>query len=176
MDEDDEDEVNVSKELLQLMLNKCIDSWFGWHTATTSAMAQRTKNEEATAQKFASMDFVENFYDVELLKWGKAENVGVSPDGIAWIKVPGEDHMGLEKQLYCAETKTRVSNNTISNAEKSRETIKEKSLHGDGKVAVCKYDDDVFKKCVPSVNRKQVIHQAVVAGMSWGVFITAKVE
>jgi len=172
----DEDEVHISDELKQLMLNKCIHSWFGRHQATTSAMAQGTKNEDPTAQKFASMDFVKNFYDVGLLKWDKAENVGVSPDGVAWVKIPGEAHTGLEKQLACVEIKTRVSANTIMKAENAREAVRESSVHGDGKVAVCKYDDVVFKKCVPSANRKQVIHQAVVAGMRWGVFITAKVE
>ena len=40
----------------------------------------------------------------------------------------------------------------------------------------CDFGDPVFRKCVPSCNRKQVLHQATVTGLSWGVFITAKVE
>ena len=40
----------------------------------------------------------------------------------------------------------------------------------------CEYDHEIFKKCVPSQNRKQFIQQSTVTGLSWGVFITAKVE
>ena len=40
----------------------------------------------------------------------------------------------------------------------------------------CEFGDPVFRKCVPSCNRNQVLHQATVSGLTWGVFITAKVE
>ena len=157
-------------------MDKCLHSWFGRHGATSTAMAQGTKNEDPTAQNFASMDFVEEFYEVGLLKWKEAQNIGVSPDGIAWVKIPGPANEDDEQQLVCVEIKTRVSDNTILKAESAREYAKEKSVDGDGKIVVCEYDDNIFKKCVPSANRKQVIHQAVVSGLSWGVFITAKLE
>ena len=173
---DGEDDVHISNELLQLMLDKSLHSWFARHGSGTSAMADGTKNEEPTSQSFASLDFVVEFYEVGLLRWDKCKNIGVSPDGIALVKIPSDSLSNLTAQLAAVEIKTRVSDNTITKAENAREAVKESSVHGDGKIVVCQYEDDVFKKCVPSANRKQVVHQALVTGLSWGVFVTAKVE
>ena len=139
-------------------------------------MADGTKNEEPTAQSFASLDFVVEFYEVGLLMWDKCKNIGILPDGIALVKIPSESLSNLTAQLAAVEIKTRVSDNTITKTENAREAVKEISVHGDSKIVVCQYEDDVFKKCVPSANRKQVVHQALVTGLSWGVFVTAKVE
>lgn len=45
-----------------------------------------------------------------------------------------------------------------------------------GETIHCAYGDDIFEKCVPSENRKQLLHQAIVLGTSHGVYITSKVE
>ena len=111
-----------------------------------------------------------------MLKYDKVVNIGVSPHGIADVKIPGEKHSELPVQTAIVEIKTRVSENTIMKAEKAVYAVKPHSIHGDGKLVACEYNDDIFKKCVPWANRKQVIHQALVTGFSWGVFITAKVE
>ena len=174
--DDNDDEVQIDDDLKRHVLDKCLTSWFARHKAKTKAMAEGTKNEEPTAQNFASMDFVDSFYEVGLLKWDEAENVGVSPDGIALVKIPGDEHASLPKQLVSVEIKTRVNDNTIAKAEEARVAVKDNSVNGDGKFVVCEYDDDIFKKCVPSGNRKQVIHQGLVTGLPWGIFITAKVE
>ena len=96
--------------------------------------------------------------------------------GVALVNIPGSEHLNLEPQLTMVEIKTIVSETTILKAENAREAVQAESVEGDGKVVVCNYDDEIFKKYLPSTNRKQVIHQAVVGGMTWGVFITAKVE
>lgn len=174
-DEDDVDDTDVPHEVLVHMFDKLIDGWFKRHIST-SAMAEGTKNEDPTAQKFAAMDFVLQFYEVGLLTWDEANYIAVSPDGIAWVKVPGDEHQDQEKQLAVVEIKTRTKPKTIAKAEKARDAVMAQSVSGDGRVVVCEYNDKVFKTCVPSSNRKQVIHQALVTGLTWGVFITAKVE
>lgn len=103
-------------------------------------------------------------------------DIGVLPDAVAIVNIPSSDNSTDHgDQIVCVEIKTRVSENTIEGAEAARVWAKPHSIDGDGKVVVCEYNDRVFKECVPSRNRKQVMHQAVVAGRSWGVFITAKV-
>jgi len=162
---DDED---IEHGLLEELLDECLVSWFGRHSGGTSAMAEGTANEEPTAQKFSSMSFVKAFYDVGLLQWNKADYLGVSPDGVAIVKVPGEEYKELEEKRCCVEIKTRVKPDPIAAAENARQQH--------GYIVTCSYDDDVFKGCVPSQNRKQVVHQALVSDLDWGAFVTAKVE
>eukprot|EP00984_Skeletonema_dohrnii_P027846 scaffold17539_cov76-Skeletonema_dohrnii-CCMP3373.AAC.1 len=161
-------------EMLSDLLDKCIESWFGRGRKTTDAMEQGTKNEEPTLEHFSQLENVKAVFEVGLLKWNSEGNVGVSPDGVAIVKVP--DGSCNDDEIACVEMKTRSKENTIAKAEEAVERAKQNSIDGDGKVVVCEYDDDVFKICVPAENRKQVIHQAVVTGLSLGVFITAKVE
>jgi len=65
------------------------------------------------------MEYVNDFFEVGLLKWYEAAYSGISPDGIAWVQVPGEAHECLEDQLTCFEIKTRVADGTIEKAEKA---------------------------------------------------------
>ena len=93
--------------------------------------------------------------------------IGVSPDGIAKVKVPGDKYEGIDSQWMTVEIKTRVAENTIYDAEVARDEH--------GAIVTCEYGDCVFKKCVPAQNRAQVIHQSLVTGLPWAAFITAKV-
>jgi hypothetical protein len=40
----------------------------------------------------------------------------------------------------------------------------------------CVYDDDVFNDCVPSDNCKQLLRQAAVTGLQYGLFVTAMID
>lgn len=91
------------------------------------------------------MDFVLQFYEVGLLTWGKANYIAVSPDGIAWVKVPGDEHQDQEKQLAIVEIKTRTKPKTISKAEKARDAVMGQSVSGDGRVVVSEYNDKASK-------------------------------
>ena len=74
----------------------------------------------------------------------------------------------MNDSVACVEIKTRVKPLTITKAENTRRQF--------GRVVWCDFDDETFKKCVPSENRQQVLHQAAVTKLSVGVFVTAKVE
>ena len=122
-----------------------------------------TDNEDITSQRFKSLSYVKSFYKCGLLISRNRQYIGVSPDGIAEIKLQDTD------VVICAvEIKTRVVENTISTAIEVREAF--------GDLVQCSYGDDLFKKCVPSENRLQLLHQAMVLGTSHGVFVTSIVE
>ena len=167
---------DASDEELTNLLNDCFNSWFGRHIST-EAMKIGSTNEIPTAEKLANESWVLEFYEVGLLEWKEASFIGVSPDGIARINVPANDadiessnSDGDETALHYAsvEMKTRSSPNTIEKAQKAA------SDHG--KLVYCTYDDDKFKSCVPAENRKQLLHQALVTGLNYCVFVTSKVE
>ena len=125
------DDDDIEPELLQLLFDKSMDSWFARHTPTTTAMASGTKNEDQTAQKFASMSFVVSFFEVGLLKWDQSENIGVSPDGVALVNIPGSEHLNLEPHVTMVEIKTRVSKTTILKTENAREAMQAESVEGE---------------------------------------------
>ena len=62
--------------------------------------------------------------------------IGVSPDGIAWVIIPGDEFKEDGQTLVCVEIKTRVSARTIFQAESRQEAVKESSVDGDGKIVV----------------------------------------
>ena len=97
-------------------------------------MGQGTKNEEPTVQKFSSMDYVDEFYEVGLLQMKEHPTIGVSPDGIAWVVIPGDEFEDEEMQLACVEIKTRVKPRTIFQAESRVDAVKDSSVDGKGKI------------------------------------------
>lgn len=97
------------------------------------------------------------------MEWNGNTYIGVSPDGIARIWTP-ENLMVLAS----VEIKTRGASTTINLATKARER------HGTG--VWCEFGDDVFKYCVPSANRSQILHQATVTGLDYVLYVVAKVE
>ena len=122
-----------------------------------------TDNEDITSRRFKSLPYVKSFYKCGLLISRNRQYIGVSPDGIAEIKLQDTD------VVICAvEIKTRVVENTIGKAIEDNGTF--------GGLVQCLYGDDRFKKCVPSENRLQLLHQAMVLGTSHGVFVTSIVE
>ena len=84
------------------------------------------------------------------------------------MKIPEDDYCDLEPVIACVEIKTWVAYNTINDAEVAR------LEHGE--VIACAYNDAILKKCDRAKNRVQMIHQAWVTGLKWGVMVTAKVE
>ena len=61
-----------------------------------------------------------------------------------------------------------MSENTINVAEEAARKY--------GRLVYCTFDDEKFKICVPASNRKKIMHQALVTGFNYGVFVVAKVE
>jgi hypothetical protein len=167
---------DLRDEDLQNAMDECIGGWYGRDHVSTPAMAEGTKNEEPTFETFSNYDFVDAACEVGLLRKTDitGANIGASPDGIAIVNIPGVEG----PQMVSVEIKTRVKETPIADAEEARSWAAEgkHSVDDGGKFVVCEYDDEKFKKCVPYANRKQVVHQAAVTGLSWGVFITSKVE
>ena len=127
-------------------------------------MAQGTRNEEPTIQKFASIDYAVEFYEVGLLQMKDHPTIGVSPDGIAWVIISGDEFEENGQTLVYVQIKTRLVDSLLLTDFRFN-TFKR-----------CESDDEIFKKCVPSQNHKQFIQQSTVTGLSWGVLITAKVK
>lgn len=123
---------------------------------------------EKCLEYFAASDKCIHFFEVGLLQSLEHDFLGVSADGIAMVMIPGTSYASLPPVMVIVEIKTRVGIDTIANA------VAAMNMHG--AIVACEYDDDIFKKCVPSGNRAQFIHQVLVTGLEWGVFITAKVE
>ena len=66
-----------------------------------------------------------------------------------------------KKQVLFVEMKTRQTGHTISGA---KEAVKNY-----GEIVFYKYDDDIFKGCVPASNRKQLLHQSTVTNLKYAV-------
>ena len=107
---------NIGPELLQLLFDKSLDSWFARHTPNTTAMASGTQNKAQTAQEFALMSCVVKCCEVRLLKWDKLRNIGVSPDDAALVKIPWNKHLNLGPPMnpnvhhFCAIMDTQTRN------------------------------------------------------------------
>lgn len=178
-DDSDSNESIGDNEVKVILLNKCLKSWFGKHVST-EAMRTGSANEVPTAARLAARPFIKEFYEVGLLELKEAPFVGVSPDGVAKLSFdPTEfdddedDELlslagGEETDYACVEIKTRSSLNAINRAESAAR------LHGS--LVHCVYGDATFNACVPSQNRQQVLHQAFVTGLDYGVFVTSKVQ
>ena len=151
--------VEKKRDIIQI----CFGSWFKRHNSNAD-MTTGTENEEPTIQKLRKEKFMRCLFDVGLLQSNEHWSLGVSPDGLCILN--SDD--SLNDSVACVEIKTRVKPLTIEKAETARRQF--------GRVVWCYYDDETFKKCVPSENRQQVLHQAAVTKLSVGVFVTAKVE
>ena len=119
-------------------------------------------NEYAVAKKLESLHYITEFYDVGLMQCIKHPFLGVSPDGVAKIDINGVEYYA------CVEIKTRVAEGTIDDAE---EAVREY-----GSKVECIFGDAVFRKCVLASNRRQVLHQAYVTGLTVGIFVVSKVQ
>ena len=42
-----------------------------------------------------------------------------------------------------------------------------------GTIVYCSYGSETFKDCIFSKNRKQLLHQAMVTGLTYGVYVSA---
>ena len=140
-EEEEEEEEEIPKDVLNPLLKKlmdqCCNIWFGGHGSSSQDMAQGTKNEEPTIQKFSSVDYVIEFYEVGLLQMKDHPTIGVSPDGVARVFVPGDEFQDQEMQLVCVEIKTRVKARTIFQAESRVDAVKEPSVDGEGEIVTC---------------------------------------
>ena len=106
---DDDDEISeyILHPLLEELMDQCLDVWFSRHGYRSQDMAQGTKIEEPTIQKFSSMEYVVEFYEVGRLQMKKYPTIGVSPDGVAWVAIPKNEFEDQEMQFVCIEIKTR---------------------------------------------------------------------
>ncbi len=159
------DEASVSTDELKMQqFMACAKSWFGRHRST-EYMQQGSRNETFIAQRLAQQPWVSSVFNVGMLqsKLG-AEWIAVSPDAIILADLPHESDEN-EKQVLFVEMKTRQTGKTISGANEAVQNY--------GQLVFCKYDDDIFKGCVPASNRKQLLHQAMVTNLKYGLFVTA---
>lgn len=150
-----------SVEVLQLLMNQCIQSWFN-RARSTAQMAEGTANEKATTDALVEEPFVLALFEVGLLQMVEYPYLGVSPDGIILLQ------RGNARVYATVEIKTRVG-------EKSKCTAME-ALNEHGRVIFCAYDDETFKSCVPSEHRDQLLHQAAVTGLDHAVYVVSVVD
>jgi hypothetical protein len=166
------------------LIIKCCDSWYGRHKSS-KAMKQGSLNEIPLAQQLERLDWLDCFFDCGIIEVRNSPEVAVSADGFSLITVQApvdptsasdsDSEVGSLTALTqpkiveaVVEMKTRLSDDT---------TIRRATLvaRKHGVHVQCKYNDEVFKDCVPSENRLQVMHQVYVTGLRWSVFVTSKV-
>ena len=83
-----EQHTNPQARLSKIVERLC-DSWFGRHFST-AAMRAGTVNEDNIIRQLLAGPVVVAFYDVGLLVSKKLGFIGASPDGIAWVRRPGD--------------------------------------------------------------------------------------
>jgi len=93
--------------------------------------------------------------------------LAVSPDAIAVGTISSLDGCFVKDDniIMFMEMKTRQSPTTIE------QTRTAKDRHGT--IVYCSYGSDTFEDCVFSENRKQLLHQAMVTGLAYGVYVSA---
>jgi hypothetical protein len=131
-------------------------------------MKQGSNNEAPLLERLGTQDWVHEVYEIGMLEVIGSPWLAVSPDAIIVATVNSPDGMFQEEetpQIMFVEMKTRLGSGTI---EKSMESFKT-----NGGLVHCCYGDDEFKACVPSGNRSQLIHQSMVTGLDYGVFVTS---
>ena len=108
-------------------------------------MEDDTNNKNPIFEKLRKKVLVKELYKVGLLRNKDEWIIDVSPDKVAMITDDNkEDHYD------CVEIKTRVAKENIFKVELASKNH--------GKVINCEFEDDVFKDCVPSINRVHVLH------------------
>ena len=83
----------------------------------------------------------------------------VSPDGVVLL------HIRNTLQYACVEIKTRIAEDTQVQAFVA--------VMSYGRVVHCKYNDFRFKSCVPIDHRGQLLHQAMVTGLFYALYVVA---
>ena len=101
-------------------------------------MKEGTANELPNMVKLDKYDFVLDMFEVGLLQSNEHAYIGVSPDGIVMIKVPGGEYGNLPPVTACLEIKTRVRPNTIADAEAVLLATYNKHI------IVCEYEDAII--------------------------------
>ena len=127
-------------------------------------MKDGSNNETPTANSLMNESFMKSFYNVGLLAQQAHEFIGVSPDGVAQIQLPEDEQV----VTACVEIKTRTTDNTILQAETVASEF--------GRTVHCSYGDTTFSKCIPTEHQTQILHQAVVTGLDYGVYVVSKVD
>lgn len=138
-------------------MQKCLDSWFGRHPSTQVVLGD---DEEPLINELRRVDWITEVYDIGLVEWKKAPFIAVSPDGVAEFCVDNTIHHA------CIEIKKRTDWAEVEDAEDA--------ATDHGSTVHCKFGDDVFKECVPPNDRHQVLQQAIVTGLDYGIFVTSK--
>ena len=146
---------DITKEMLRDLLDQCIHSWFGRHVVTDS-MVIGSENEKPTVEAFKKLDFVESFYDIGLIRMKDKPYIGVSPDGVCCIK-----HSGVMVWAI-VEIKTHVKEKQVDDKKNAEEF---------GYYVSCDYDDSLFKSCVLSQHRKQLLQQCIVTGLKHAIYV-----
>lgn len=149
------------------LLDKCIKSWFGRHSSS-DAMRQGTENEDFILQRLTKETWITDVFEVGMLQSKRGGGwLAVSPDAIAVGTVSSPDGFFQEDEevVFFVEMKTRQVPETIQKARAAREKH--------DRLVYCKYDSNTFRECVFSENRKQLLHQAMVTGLKYGVYVTA---
>jgi hypothetical protein len=98
-----------------------------------------------------------------MLKYNKSSWIAVLPDAIIISDTNSPDRLYQEeeKQVFFDEMNTKLTGNTIASS------VDRWEKHG--KLVYCFCGDDVFKDCVPSEIRSQLIHQSLVTNLTYGV-------
>ena len=115
-------------EQKQVILEKCLDSWYKRHTSSET-MKQGSDNEVPISENIKLLDWVLDLYNIGVIECTDTPYIGVSCDGIDRMRVYQKVVLG------CVEYKTRLSElSAIADAEKAVED------HG-GEHVVCDYED-----------------------------------
>ena len=157
----DDDEWKVT------MLDKCIDSWFGRHSSS-DVMRPGTKNEDCVLQRLSHEKWISDVFEVGKLQSKHGGGwLAVSSDAIAVgsVSLPDGSFLEDDNVVMFVEVKTRQSPATI------QQTWAAKGHHGN--LVYCSYGSETFKDCVFSENRKHLLHQAMVMGLMYGVYVSA---
>ena len=149
---------NITNERLNDILGTLLSSWYN-RFPSTKPMKIGTKNEDSTMMALRQESFVEDLFEVGLLQHGFMKYVAVSPDGVVLLRIRNTLHYA------CVEIKTRVAEETQVQALAA--------VMSYGRVVYCKYNDFRFKSCVPSDHRGQLLHQALVTGLFYSVYVVA---
>lgn len=146
--------------------------WFN-HKVSTEAMMRGTANEKFVVSGLSRMPFVKAVFDVGMMSMKNARYLAGSSDGIALVDLQTLEELQLEEERgndtegafivsATIEFKTRVS------AARLGESVAFSSA-----LIRCEVGDDIFRKYVPKKHIAQVMHQIVVLGLRFAVYVAA---
>ena len=156
-----------SDESKRKLLEQFNDSHHNRQHRSTKFMQQGSMNEEPLLEKLEAEEWVHQVFEVGMLQRIEDPWLAVSPDAIIVASVSSPDGLFQEdeEQIMFVEMKTRLAGSTIS------KSIDSWRKHG--RLVYCNYGDECFNNVVPSSNRSQLIHQAMVTNLNYGVFVTS---